>query len=98
VNRLVLGANRPAGVDAGIGQGMEMALTVVVFLALGWVIDAWIDTRPIFTVVFVVFAMVGQSVRMWLAYDARMKVLEQERRATATGSSRQPGATGTDER
>lgn len=86
VNRIVLGANRPTGIDAGIGQGMEMALTLVVFLALGWLLDAWIDTRPIFTVVFVVFAAVGQSVRMWIAYDARMKVLEEERRRKAQGA------------
>ncbi len=80
VNRVILGANRPSGFDAGLGQGMEMALTVVVFFGLGWMLDAWLDTRPVFIIALVVFASVGQSVRMWLAYDARMKVLEEQRR------------------
>lgn len=86
VNRLVLGANRPGGVDAGLGQGMEMALTLVVFFGLGWFIDSWAGTRPIFTIALAVFAMIGQSVRMWIAYDARMKVLEEERRQRARAS------------
>lgn len=87
VGRLVLGANRPVGVEGGIGQGMEMALTVVVFLGIGWFVDAWVDTRPVFTISLVVFAMVGQSVRMWVAYEAKMKVLEEQRRERLAGTS-----------
>lgn len=93
VNRLILGSNRtvsnspgtnrPGSIDAGLGQGMEMALTVVLFFGIGWLIDSRFDTRPIFTIAFVVFATIGQSIRMWIAYDARMKVLEQERRQRA---------------
>jgi hypothetical protein len=96
VNRLILGpnrvgpnrdvSNRPGGVDAGLGQGMEMALTVALFLGIGWLIDSWVDTRPIFTLAFVVFAVAGQMVRMWFEYDARMKVLERERLERAHGS------------
>lgn len=82
VNRLILGANRPVG-DAGIGQGMEMALTLAVFFGLGWLVDSWVGTLPIFTIALTVFATVGQTVRMWIAYDARMKVLEEERRQLA---------------
>lgn len=84
---MVLGSKRPAGADSGIGQGMEMAVTIAVFLGLGWLVDSWADTRPIFTIAFVVFAMVGQSVRMWIEYDARMKVLEEERRSKSAGSA-----------
>ncbi|MFM8858027.1 MAG: AtpZ/AtpI family protein [Actinomycetota bacterium] len=80
VNRLVLGLNRPGGTDAGIGEGMEIALTLAVFFGLGWLIDSWSSTRPFFTIALSVFAVVGQSIRMWLTYDARMKVLEEERR------------------
>jgi Flp pilus assembly protein TadB len=96
VNKLILGSNRlmsngpgsnrPGSVDAGLGQGMEMALTVVLFLGIGWLIDSWVDTRPIFTLAFVIFAVVGQMVRMWFEYDARMKSLENERLEKARGS------------
>jgi Flp pilus assembly protein TadB len=81
-----LGSNRPGSVDAGLGQGMEMALTVVLFLGIGWLVDSWVDTRPIFTLTFVIFAVVGQMVRMWFEYDARMKSLETERLEKARGS------------
>ena len=105
VNRLILGpnrigslrdgpnrddSNRHRGVDAGLGQGMEMALTVVLFLGIGWLIDSWADTRPVFTLGFVIFAVVGQMARMWFEYDARMKVLERERLDRTKGSQPQP--------
>lgn len=82
-----LGGRRPTGggqVDQGLGQGMEMALSLVVFLGIGWALDAWLDTRPIFTIALVVFAALGQGVKMWFVYDARMKRLEAERRAATT--------------
>lgn len=87
VNRLVLGAKRPPGIDDGMGQGMEMALTLAVFLGLGWLLDSWLGTWPIFTVVLVVFSMVGQTVRMRFAYEERMKALEKERLRKIAGSS-----------
>jgi len=85
------GSHRASGVDAGLGQGMELALTVVIFLGVGWLVDSWVGTRPIFTLAFVIFAVTGQMVRMWFEYDARMKVLESERlekvhRSRATSS------------
>lgn len=87
VNRIVLAGKRPSGPESGLGQGMEMALTILVFLGFGWLLDSWLDTRPIFMVALVVFAMVGQLVRMWIDYDSRMKVLERERRERAAGST-----------
>lgn len=96
VTRSLVRINRPAGaagddrsgnVDAGLGQGMEMALTVAVFLGLGWLADKALGTAPIFMVVLVVFAMVGQSARMWFTYDARMRTLENERRQRALGGT-----------
>lgn len=80
VTRTLVRVNRSANVDSGLGQGMEMALTVSVFLGLGWLIDRALGTSPLFMVVLVIFAMIGQSARMWFTYDARMKMLEEERR------------------
>jgi hypothetical protein len=72
---------RGSGADAGLGQGMEMALTLAVFFGLGWLIDRTAGTQPIFMIALTVFAVVGQSTRMWFEYDARMKRLEAERKA-----------------
>jgi F0F1-type ATP synthase assembly protein I len=84
VTRRLTGAlakgNRSGNVDQGLGQGMEMALTIAVFLGIGWGLDVWLDTRPIFMIGLVIFSTVGQFIKMWFIYDARMKMLENERR------------------
>ena len=89
VTRSLARVNRPANqagsVDSGLGQGMEMALTLVVFLGLGWLVDQAFGTNPLFMVIFVVFAMIGQSARMWFTYEARMRLLEEQRRQNAVG-------------
>ena len=92
VTKSLVRVNRPSdqsgSVDSGLGQGMEMALTVVVFLGLGWLADRALGTSPLFMVVLVVFAMIGQSARMWFTYDARMRTLEEERRIRAAGGQK----------
>jgi hypothetical protein len=45
------------------------------------VLDRVLDTKPVFMIALFVFAVVGQMVKMWLGYDAKMKVLEAERAA-----------------
>jgi len=72
--------NRSGNVDQGMGQGMEMALTIAVFMGIGWGLDVWLDTQPIFMISLVIFSTVGQFIKMWFIYDARMKMLENERR------------------
>ena len=78
-NAMVRG-NRSGNVDQGMGQGMEMALTIAVFLGIGWGLDVWLGTQPIFMIALVIFSTVGQFIKMWFIYDARMRMLENERR------------------
>lgn len=90
---------RPNGsnsVDQGLGQGMEMALTVAVFLGIGWLVDLALDTRPVFMIALVVFSVVGQFVKMWFVYDARMTTLEAERRRGAVAHQHDPGSDGSE--
>lgn len=77
-------------VDQGLGQGMEMALTVLVFLGLGFLLDSILDTKPLLMIVFVVFAMVGTFVKMYLAYSVRMRALEAQRAAARTAHQAGP--------
>lgn len=72
------------GADEGLGQGMELALTLAVFLGLGWLLDSWIGIFPVLTIALVVFAAIGTGVKMWIGYDARMHRLEAERQAART--------------
>jgi F0F1-type ATP synthase assembly protein I len=71
--------------DDSLGRGMDVALTVLVFLGFGWLIDRWLGLFPVFTIALVLFASIGSFVRMKYVYDATMERLESER--AAMGSS-----------
>ena len=73
-------ASTPAGTDS-LGRGMDVALTLLVFLGLGWLVDSWLGIFPVFTIGLVVFAAVGQFIRLKYVYDATMERLEAERLA-----------------
>jgi F0F1-type ATP synthase assembly protein I len=67
--------------DDGLGRGMEFAILVLMFLGVGYVLDRWLGTKPLFMIALVVLALVGQFASMWYSYDARMKEHETERLA-----------------
>jgi len=77
---------RKSNIDAddNVGRGMDFALTILLFLGIGWALDARFGTRPVFTIGCVIFAVVGQFVRMWYVYDAAMERHEADRRTRAT--------------
>lgn len=76
--------------DAALGRGMDFALVVLAFLGIGYLLDRWFGTKPVFMIVLVVVALVGQFANMWYGYEARMKAFEAERAANTTGAGR-PG-------
>jgi F0F1-type ATP synthase assembly protein I len=67
-----------------LGRGMDIALTLLVFLGVGALIDRWLGIFPVFTIVFVVIASLGTFVRLKYTYDATMERLEAERRDAMT--------------
>jgi F0F1-type ATP synthase assembly protein I len=69
------------GSSDSLGRGMDVALTLAVFLGLGWLLDRWLGTSPLFMIVLTVVAAVGQFIRMKYVYDAQMVRLEAERLA-----------------
>lgn len=77
------------GTDDRLGKSIDVALVTLVFLGAGWALDRWLDTKPIFMIAFVVLALIGEFVRFWYDYDARMKVLEEQRAASTRSRSSQ---------
>ena len=67
--------------DSNLGKGMDLALTTLVFLGLGYLLDRWLGTRPLFMIVLFLAAFAGQTIKLWFDYDARMKAHEAERAA-----------------
>ena len=80
-------ARRNRGTDDKIGKGIDVALVALTFLGLGYVLDRWLGTKPLFMVALVVLALIGEFLRFWYDYDARMKVLEAQRAAARSSSS-----------
>lgn len=74
-----------AGTDDSLGRGPDIALSAAVFLVIGLAIDSVAHTRPLFTIVLAVLALVGNFARMWYVYDHRMKFLEVERQQRSLG-------------
>jgi F0F1-type ATP synthase assembly protein I len=62
-----------------VGRGVDSAMVMLVFLALGWLLDRWLDTRPIFMVSMVVLGGVGSFVRIVAGYSGRMDRLQADR-------------------
>ena len=64
------------GFGEGLARAFEFAVTPAIFGAIGYFLDGRIGIRPVLTIVFVIFALVGMFVRMWFGYDQEMKVHE----------------------
>jgi F0F1-type ATP synthase assembly protein I len=86
--------NRVNNEDA-LGIAIEFALITAVFFGVGWLIDNWVGTVPVFMIVFTVLAAVGLFTKSKYRYDAKMDRLDAERRGrsaapVATPSSDEP--------
>lgn len=77
---------KPNDTDSNLARGMDIALTLLVFLVAGWLLDRWLGIFPVFTIVLVLFAAIGTFVRLKYTYDAAMEQLEAERRAARARS------------
>jgi F0F1-type ATP synthase assembly protein I len=70
------------------GRGMDLALAMLVFVLLGWAIDDWLGTKPLFIIVFAALAMIGGGARLKYSYDEAMLRHERERAEARAGSRR----------
>ena len=69
--------------DSAFANGVEITITLAIFVAGGLWADSRMGTTPWITVAAAVFALVGQFVRTYYSYNSRMRDLEQERRDLA---------------
>ena len=51
----------------------ELVLSPVLFALLGYLIDRWLGTVPVFTVIFAVVALLGVTVKIYFAYKHEME-------------------------
>lgn len=74
--------------DDNISQGMEAAGALAVFFVVGWLLDRWLGTVPLFMIVLTLVAAVGITVKLWAQYELKMREHEAERELMRRGGQR----------
>lgn len=64
-----------------VSNGAEIAGGLLVFFLIGFGLDTWLDTRPVFMIALTIFSVAGMGVRTYYVYTDKMKKLEDDRRA-----------------
>jgi hypothetical protein len=59
-----------------MGRGTELALTPLIFVGLGWLVDRAAGTSPGFTIGVGALGITGTFVKAWLGYDQDMRRVE----------------------
>jgi F0F1-type ATP synthase assembly protein I len=73
--------------DDALGRGMDIAIMLGLFFGAGWLLDAWLGTRPLFMIVLPVLTAIGLFAKLKYSYDAAMDRLEAQRTSSARGAS-----------
>ena len=71
--------------DAAVSHGTDIALTVAFMFGVGWLLDRWLGTAPIFMIALTLLAGIGFFAKFKYQYDAKMDQLEAERAARVAG-------------
>jgi F0F1-type ATP synthase assembly protein I len=69
------------GFGDALAQAFEVVATTAIFFFLGWLLDRWLGTAPVFMIVLSLTCLVAKLYLMLVAYNEKMKRLEAERRA-----------------
>lgn len=56
-----------------LGQGLDAAITLVVFFGIGFALDRWLGTTPWLMVTMVVLASIGLFYKLRASYEAMMQ-------------------------
>lgn len=73
--------------------GWEIALTPVLFGGFGWLLDGWLNTRPVFVVVLAIVGLAGSVANQYYQYRYRMEVASVERREALEAPDRREPTT-----
>jgi F0F1-type ATP synthase assembly protein I len=78
--------------DDQVGRGMDAALLMGLFLGLGYLLDRWLGTSPVFMIVLVLLGAIGVFLKLKYRYEATMRGHEEALAARRAGDGRRPGA------
>jgi ATP synthase protein I len=61
----------PSPLGIGMRVGVEMVSALVVAVAIGWALDRWFGTRPLFLAVFVLLGGAAGVLNVWRMFAPR---------------------------
>ncbi len=61
------------GFGEALSRAFELAATPAIFAGLGWLLDRWLGTSPLFLIVLFFFAIAGVGYMTWFKYEEEMK-------------------------
>lgn len=64
------------GFSDAMAGAVELALTPAIFGFIGWLLDGWLGTRPVFMLGLGLFTLLYVGWRMMKGYDAEMRERE----------------------
>ncbi len=64
------------GADDGLTAALELVLTPALFALIGWLIDRWLDTTPLFILVLAGIVAAYEVWKLVTTYNARMESYE----------------------
>jgi F0F1-type ATP synthase assembly protein I len=64
------------GFGETLARAFEMVLTPIVCGGIGWLLDRWLGTSPVLTVVLFVLAVTSIAIKTYYGYAAEMKAHE----------------------
>lgn len=70
---------KPVSAESNVGRGIEFALAIALFLGLGYLLDHWLGTKPVFMIVLFFVGVIGEFATLWYRYEANMSALDQQR-------------------
>jgi F0F1-type ATP synthase assembly protein I len=73
------------GAGDALAVAFELALTPAIFAFLGWLLDRWLGTGPIFLLVLFGLVALYEIWKLLSRYDAEMKDHEQKLRGRRSG-------------
>lgn len=65
------------GAGDALAVASELALTPAIFAFLGWRLDAWLGTSPVFLLALFLLVTAYEMWKLFARYDARMRDEEQ---------------------
>lgn len=65
------------GAGDALAVAFELALTPAIFAFLGWRLDEWLGTTPVFLLAFFLFVAGYEGWKFFGRYDAKMRSEEQ---------------------